>query len=646
MLGQEFDLAILHGRQPLAPDLLAIVAGTLAGGGVLLLDLKPEQWSGAFDRWLLRQLSRSEEWLALAEGQPLPRLAPAPCSPPPVADQHGCLGEDQRHVVAAVLQVVRGHRRRPLVVTAERGRGKSAALGIAAAILLTEGRQRVLVTAPKRAAVNTLFERVSASLPDASVAKDLIRWQQGEVRYMAPDQLLRQRPPADLLLVDEAASIPAPLLSQLLEQYARVVFCTTTQGYEGTGRGFEVRFRAELSSRTPGWRALTMVAPIRWAEGDPLEQWLYRTLMLDAEPARFDDVSSQSAPDREPLPVECWQGEALLAEPLLLRQLFALLVLAHYQTTPNDLRDLLQAPGMGVHLIRCQGQVAAAMLTLREGPLDPSLATDVWLGQRRPAGHLLPQALIAQSGWLQAANLRYQRVVRIAVHPDLQRCGLGSRLLQSLDDNADGADLLGSSFAASDHLPQFWQHAGYQPVRLGLQRDAASGAHSLLVLKPLNAEASTLVASVAARFWAQLEAQLAGAYRDLEPTLVDTLLAQQPPPTPAANQPDAPLDPQDAMDLVAYVLGGRGFEQAEPVLRSFLRVQLGLSHWRSDEKALLISRILQRHSVADCCAASGLTGRRQLEARLRQLLLPVVRQTALDLLPAVLRQRVGPLLDD
>ena len=119
---------------------------------------------------------------------------------------------------------------------------------MAASQLIGQGKQ-VLLTAPSRATVESVFKH--AKNPPA---------------FFAPDDLLQTLPEGDVLLVDEAAAIPVPLLLQMLEHYPRCVFSTTLHGYEGSGRGFALRFQKQLDVRAPGWHAIRLHQPIRWAE--------------------------------------------------------------------------------------------------------------------------------------------------------------------------------------------------------------------------------------------------------------------------------------------------------------------------------------------------------------------------------------------
>lgn len=52
------------------------------------------------------------------------------------------------------------------------------------------------------------------------------------------------------------------------------------QGYEGTGRGFLLKFCARFA----GLRYFTLSTPVRWAAGCPLESLIAQVLLFDDEP--------------------------------------------------------------------------------------------------------------------------------------------------------------------------------------------------------------------------------------------------------------------------------------------------------------------------------------------------------------------------
>ena len=78
--------------------------------------------------------------------------------------------------------------------------------------------------------------------------------------------------------------------------------------------------------------------------------------------------------------------------------MFGLLLLAHYQTTPSDLRSLLDAPDLALLTLWENEALSGVVLLVREGGLAPDLAEQIWLGRRRPRGQLLPQTLLTHAG--------------------------------------------------------------------------------------------------------------------------------------------------------------------------------------------------------------------------------------------------------
>lgn len=635
-LGRELELLIYDAFAGFDPDAFGALGGTLRGGGLLLLltpplprwhdypdpehrrvavaGYGPEAIPGHFLRRLAGILQRDPRALLISDTAPPRTPPPAPPATPPATQDFGiCRSGDQQRAVAAILHLARGHRRRPLVLSADRGRGKSAALGIAAAELLREGSRRILVTGPRRSAADSLFAQVRRLLPESKRRGDRVMLGEALLDYSAPDHLLARRPPAELLLVDEAAAIPTPLLEGLLEAYPRIVFATTIHGYEGTGRGFALRFKAHLDRHTPQWRELRLRQPIRWAADDPLEGLLFRLLALDARPA-VDASVREATP--ESVRVEHFSPARLLQNEEELQQLFGLLVLAHYRTTPLDLRHLLDGPNLQILLLRQGSALAGVALLAAEGNFEKALAAQIWAGYRRPRGHLLAQSLAAHVGLPSAPELRGLRVMRIAIHPAAQRRGLGRRLLTEIRTFAAnrGFDYLGSSFGASEALLDFWSRGGYRPVRLGLQCGASSGGHSVIFIDPISSAGREMATAAVARFGRQLPALLGDPLAGLSPELAAKLFAA------GGDAPPLPIEADEWRDLAGFAYARRSYESSLPGIWKLSLLGLRSGELAPREARLLILRVMQRRPWPECARLCGFGGRGETEGWLRQIL--------------------------
>lgn len=72
------------------------------------------------------------------------------------------------------------------------------------------------------------------------------------VQYIQP-QHAAQLSQAELVVIDEAAAIPLPVVRTLLGPYL-VFLCSTVNGYEGTGRSLSLKLIEQLRTE------------VRWAE--------------------------------------------------------------------------------------------------------------------------------------------------------------------------------------------------------------------------------------------------------------------------------------------------------------------------------------------------------------------------------------------
>ncbi|ADP13273.1 conserved uncharacterized protein YpfI [Erwinia sp. Ejp617] len=577
LLGREFKHALFDARGGFHAEALAAMAGTLRAGSWLIL-LAPE-WA----EWPLRPDADSLRWSECASPLPatlfiqrLQQLLLADervvvwrqhhaCTVSEIASLPSWQGDNsgqQQQILAQLLRARPGI----CVVTAARGRGKSALAGMLAA----RWPGRCLVTAP------------------AKVATDVLANYAGErFRFIAPDRLLAEarqhQAGIDWLLIDEAAAIPAPQLQQLVALFPYVLLTTTVQGYEGTGRGFMLKFCATL----PDVTRYQLDLPLRYAANDPLEQFISQALLLE---------DAVAVPHSDAVVIRSFEQRDWARHPAFMTAIYQLLTSAHYRTSPLDLRRMMDAPGMHFSAALQGDNVQGALWLVDEGGLSAELAAAVWAGDRRPRGNLVAQSLAAHGGLTEAAQLRSRRISRIALAPALRGRGIGQQLISRSCQAAHGLDFLSVSFGFTPQLWRFWQRCGFQLVRFGSQREASSGCYTAMAIYPLSTAGQQLAERATRRlardgYWLR------------------QLLDQDD--LPLVAQCDSQLTEDDWQELAGFAWAQRPFGASFAALGRLVSLGAG-------ELPLLHGVILEGQSVAQLCNRFALPGRKALLSAWRQ----------------------------
>ncbi|MCV5551692.1 tRNA cytosine(34) acetyltransferase TmcA [Escherichia coli] len=576
LLGREFRHAVFDARHGFDAAAFAALSGTLKAGSWLVLLLPVwEEWENQPDadslRWsdcpdpiatphfvqhLKRVLTADNDATLWRQNQPFSLAHFTPRT-----DWHPATGApqpEQQQLLQQLLTMPPG----VAAVTAARGRGKSALAGQ----LISRIAGSAIVTAPAKAATDVLAQFAGEKF-----------------RFIAPDALLASDEQADWLVVDEAAAIPAPLLHQLVSRFPRTLLTTTVQGYEGTGRGFLLKFCA----RFPHLHRFELQQPIRWAQGCPLEKMVSEALV-------FDDENFTHTPQGN-IVISAFEQTLWRSEPETPLKVYQLLSGAHYRTSPLDLRRMMDAPGQ--HFLQAAGEneIAGALWLVDEGGLSQELSQAVWAGFRRPRGNLVAQSLAAHGSNPLAATLRGRRVSRIAVHPARQREGTGRQLIAGALQYTHDLDYLSVSFGYTGELWRFWQRCGFVLVRMGNHREASSGCYTAMALLPMSDAGKQLAEREHYRLRrdAQALAQWNGETLPVDPLN------------------DAILSDDDWLELAGFAFAHR------PLLTS-----LGclLRLLQTSELALpaLRGRLQKNASDAQLCTTLKLSGRKMLQVRQRE----------------------------
>ena len=168
-----------------------------------------------------------------------------------------------------------------VALTAARGRGKSAAIGLSLAGALSLGFSTICVTAPEPENLVAVFEFVIVGLKASKyqehldytitynankagrekikciIGIEIHRSHKQSIKYIRPNEIDKFSS-AELVAIDEAAAIPLPIVKALMTGGDRLTFMSSTvNGYEGTGRALSLKLLKELRDTKDRNRVVT-----------------------------------------------------------------------------------------------------------------------------------------------------------------------------------------------------------------------------------------------------------------------------------------------------------------------------------------------------------------------------------------------------
>ncbi|KAL6338846.1 hypothetical protein AAG906_023996 [Vitis piasezkii] len=533
ILGNTFGMCVLQDFEALTPNLLARTIETVEGGGLIVLLLRSlssltslytmvmdvherfrteshSEAAGRFNERFLLSLASCKACVIMDDELnilPISSHIRSITAVPVKEDSEGlseaerdlknlkeqlnedfpvgplikkCCTLDQGKAVITFLDAILDKALRSTVVSlAARGRGKSAALGLAVAGAIAAGYSNIFVTAPSPDNLKTLFEFickgfdaleykehidydvVKSTNPEfkkATVRINIYRQHRQTIQYIQPHEH-EKLSQVELLVVDEAAAIPLPVVKSLLGPYL-VFLSSTVNGYEGTGRSLSLKLLQQLEeqSQMPTksvenslsgrlFKKIELSESIRYASGDPIESWLNTLLCLDV---------ANSIPNisRLPPPSECdlyyVNRDTLFSyhkdSELFLQRMMALYVASHYKNSPNDLQLMADAPAH--HLFVLLGPVdesknhlpdiLCVIQVCLEGQISRKSAIKSLSDGRQPFGDQIPWKFCEQFQDTVFPTLSGARIVRIATHPSAMRLGYGSAAVELLTRYFEG----------------------------------------------------------------------------------------------------------------------------------------------------------------------------------------------------------------
>ncbi|MEM5830062.1 MAG: GNAT family N-acetyltransferase [Candidatus Aenigmatarchaeota archaeon] len=560
VLGQTFDNAIIDMRENIHPDDLGRIVDSVRGGGIIIfvfrkldeflnylhnfkknlvygINLPPRN---LFEERLLKKLEEGKpisiitienedvkilKFGSIKKEKFLKKSIFIPKSKAPKKLLRLCKTQDQVNVINNLIEFFESNKK-VFILKANRGRGKSASLGLFISYLFykfekEKKRIKISICALEKENVKVLYDFLILGLKTLNIKfkkEDMkIKSNFCYLEYNEPIKVLDGK--FDIVITDEAAAISTNILIRIAKNFDKCVFSSTIHGYEGSGRSFGIKFREFLQEEKIESEEYEMKEPIRYSEDDEVEKWIFDLLLLNSEPSELEkeDLMKIWKNEYEYLKIDV---ENIFKDEELLRNFFGIYVIAHYRNRPRDLGILADAPHHFVRLVTIKGtkKVLNALHLCYEGELSEELINLILeKGAKEVYGNIIPGILLRHYREKEIAKLKGIRIVRIATHPQIFGLGIGSYALKMLEEEfKDKVDYIGTVFGISPKLAKFWIKNNFIPLHISAQRNQTSGEYSTIWVKPLNEKAKEIIDRIYFEFKLRVINALSDAYYDIE----------------------------------------------------------------------------------------------------------------------------------
>ncbi len=561
ILGSTFDFLFIDLRTYFEPNKICVLIETVRGGGIIfILGLSVREWiysinKGTFFKnekpkksnllqWFLDNIKEnSTSYLGdFSKSDIISNYNLMPYNTTLNAEiGNFAVTIEQKRVVENLLKDLldSSHSDSCSVLLANRGRGKSAAVGLTLSEFYFKRKfssLNVTISSPYLLNVQTLFDFISRGLSFRKTKfrtkyrnkeiSEIIISKKIRFQYLKPSDIDRNLK-SDIIIIDEAASIPVEILREVLRIKNKKIFISTIHGYEGASRGFQFKIVNYLRKQQRILlKEYTLSHPIRYLQKDSIEELLNKSffLNLDIDPIFSEDIN------RDLITLQEYSDSSYLFSKegsSELRKLFGIMVYAHYRNQPNDLLLIADSEKhflLGLYGINNQNNqiLLGSSQFAREGKISKHDRDKIVSGEFIE-GEIIPSIAIRHFSY-DFANFKGLRIVRIASHPSLIGKGYGRLALEKIIQKFNSYDWIGVSFGATVSLVKFWKKFGFKVVHIRPTKTAETGEWNIIVIRSENPPVINIVNRASADFAIQFIALLKHSLHPMKPELVVQIL--------------------------------------------------------------------------------------------------------------------------